>query len=75
MLKAITLPYLAAVLLIGGLAACDIEQTEEGEMPEVDIKENGEVDIKTGKMPEYDVNPSDEGTDADAPKEDKPTNQ
>ncbi len=30
-----------------GLAACDVEQTEEGEMPEVSVEE--------GNMPEYDV--------------------
>jgi hypothetical protein len=31
------------------LAACDIDQTEAGEMPEVD------VDVRGGELPEYDV--------------------
>lgn len=35
------------------LAACDVDQTEEGELPEVDVEE--------GNMPEYDV----EGPDVD----------
>ncbi len=30
-----------------GLAACDVDQTKEGEMPE--------VEVKGGQMPEYDV--------------------
>lgn len=30
-----------------GLAACDVEQTEEGEMPE--------VNVEGGNLPEYDV--------------------
>ena len=30
-----------------GLAACDVEQTEEGDMPE--------VSVEGGNMPEYDV--------------------
>ena len=34
----------AAVFLLG---ACDIDQTEEGEMPEVEVQE--------GELPEYDV--------------------
>ncbi|OYX47830.1 MAG: hypothetical protein B7Y87_00920 [Sphingomonadales bacterium 32-64-22] len=34
-----------------GLAACDVEQTEEGEMPEVDV--NG------GELPEYNVDAAD----------------
>lgn len=40
----------AAVFLLG---ACDIDQTEEGEMPEVQVEE--------GEAPEYDV----EGPDVD----------
>lgn len=34
-----------------GLAACDVEQTEEGELPEVSVEE--------GNMPEYDVDAAD----------------
>ncbi|KPP85840.1 MAG: hypothetical protein ACOCYR_08250 [Erythrobacter sp.] len=34
-----------------GLAACDVEQTEEGEMPEVE----GMPTVEGGNMPEYDV--------------------
>ena len=30
-----------------GLAACDVDQTQEGEMPE--------VEVKGGQLPEYDV--------------------
>ncbi|RIV88135.1 hypothetical protein D2V17_08060 [Aurantiacibacter xanthus] len=36
-----------------GLAACDVEQTKEGDMPEVD------VDVKEGSLPEYDVDTPD----------------
>lgn len=38
---------LMAVLMIASLAACSVEQTEEGELPE--------VTIEGGNMPEYDV--------------------
>lgn len=31
------------------LSACDVEQTEKGEMPEVD------VNVEEGNLPEYDV--------------------
>lgn len=34
-----------------GLAACDVEQTEEGDMPE--------VNVEGGNMPEYDVDTAD----------------
>lgn len=34
-----------------GLAACAVEQTEEGEAPE--------VDVEAGELPEYDVEPAD----------------
>ncbi len=34
-----------------GLAACDVEQTEEGDMPEISVEE--------GNMPEYDVDTAD----------------
>lgn len=31
------------------LAACDVEQTEEGEMPDVDVS------VEEGNLPEYEV--------------------
>lgn len=34
-----------------GLAACDVEKTQEGDMPE--------VDVKGGQMPKYDVDAPD----------------
>jgi len=37
------------------LTACDVEQTEEGEMPDVD------VDATAGQMPEYEVIQTQEG--------------
>lgn len=40
-----------APLFAVGLAACSVEQTEEGEAPE--------VDVEAGEMPEYDVDPAD----------------
>lgn len=39
-------PFLAL-----GLAACTVEQTEEGEAPS--------IDVDAGEMPEYDVQPAD----------------
>lgn len=42
--------FLAPVLAFG-LAACDVDQTEEGEMPEVEVQE--------GQLPEYDVDAAD----------------
>lgn len=46
----------AAVILVG---ACDVDQTEEGEMPEVSVEE--------GELPEYDVDAAEVevGTDED----------
>lgn len=34
-----------------GLAACDVDQTEEGEMPEVEVRD--------GNLPEFDVETAD----------------
>lgn len=34
-----------------GLSACDVEQTEEGEMPD--------LEVQGGNMPEYDVDTAD----------------
>ena len=39
-----------------GLAACDVEQTEEGEMPE--------VSVDGGNLPEYDVDAAEVNVDA-----------
>ncbi len=42
-----------AVLALTGLAlaACDVDQTEEGDMPE--------INVEGGNLPEYDVEPVD----------------
>lgn len=46
------LPALAAAtILTFGLTACDVEQTEEGDMPE--------VQVEGGELPEYDVDTAD----------------
>lgn len=42
--------FFAPALMLG-LAACTVEQTEEGEAPD--------VDIEAGELPEYDVQPAD----------------
>ncbi len=49
MRKFVSATILAAATL--GLSACDVEQTEEGEMPE--------IEAKGGNMPEYDVDTAD----------------
>ncbi len=49
-MKRILIASLIAPLAIG-LAACDVDQTKEGEMPEVEVKE--------GQLPEYDVETAD----------------
>lgn len=41
---------LVAPLFAVGLAACDVDQTEEGELPEVEVQE--------GELPAYDVEPA-----------------
>jgi len=38
----------AAVFLLG---ACDVDQVDEGELPEVDV----DVEVEEGELPEYDV--------------------
>lgn len=40
----------AALMMVMALGACTVEQTEEGEMPE--------VNVEGGNMPEYDVDPA-----------------
>lgn len=42
-------PAMAALFTLG---ACTAEQTEEGEMPDVDVSAEG------GNLPEYDVEPA-----------------
>jgi hypothetical protein len=49
-MKRILIASLFTPLAIG-LAACDVDQTKEGEMPEVEVKE--------GQLPEYDVETAD----------------
>ena len=53
-MKRIIITSLIAPLAIGpmvlGLAACDVDQTKEAELPE--------VEVKGGQMPEYDVEPA-----------------
>ncbi|HUO84813.1 MAG TPA: hypothetical protein VM534_06825 [Thermoanaerobaculia bacterium] len=41
------LRILAVMLLVVGLIGCEVEQTEEGEMPN--------IEVEGGKLPEYDV--------------------
>ena len=40
-----------APLFVFGLAACDVDQTEEGDMPD--------VEVEGGNLPEYDVDAAD----------------
>ena len=53
MKKILTTAVLGTVLL--GLAACDVDQTEEGSLPE--------VEVEGGNLPEYDVEPVDVDVD------------
>ncbi|WP_017664446.1 hypothetical protein [Porphyrobacter sp. AAP82] len=48
-MKRIIITGLIAPLAIG-LVACDVDQTKEAELPE--------VEVKGGQMPEYDVEPA-----------------
>jgi hypothetical protein len=45
------LTLLIAPLFAFGMTACDVDQTEEGEMPEVEVQE--------GELPAYDVDAAD----------------
>ena len=49
MKKIVAMAFVGSALL--GLSACDVDQTEEGSMPE--------VDVEGGNLPEYDVEPAD----------------
>ncbi|HEY0592776.1 MAG TPA: hypothetical protein VGF40_13480 [Thermoanaerobaculia bacterium] len=40
-----------AILMVASLGACRVEKTEEGELPE--------VEVKGGEMPKYDVDTAD----------------
>ena len=42
---------LASGVLVVGLSACDVEQTEEGELPEINVEE--------GNMPDFNVDTAD----------------
>ena len=72
------LTLLIAPLFAVGLAACDVDQTEEGAMPEVDVQEGelpsydvqpAEVEVTedTVTVPDIDVNDPDEPTDPEQP--------
>lgn len=43
--------FLLPLLCFGLLVACDVDQTQEAKLPEVDV----DVDTKAGQMPEFDV--------------------
>lgn len=45
------LSLMVAPLFVVGIAACDVDQTEEGELPD--------VDVEGGQVPEYDVDAAD----------------
>ena len=45
------LSLLIAPFFAFGMAACDVDQTEEGEMPDVEVEE--------GELPAYDVDAAD----------------
>lgn len=44
-----TFTVLTAAMFALSLSACDVDQTEEGSMPDVD------VDVEGGNLPEFDV--------------------
>lgn len=44
-----TVKLLGVGLAVLALGACDVDQTQEGELPDVD------VNVEGGEMPEYDV--------------------
>lgn len=46
-----SLIFALIILFAFGLAACDVEQTEEGSLPD--------VDVEGGNLPEYDVETGD----------------
>lgn len=50
-MKSRILGALLAPAIAFGLAACTVDQTEEGEPPD--------IDVDAGELPEYDVQPAD----------------
>ena len=58
-----TFAVLAATGVILSLAACDVDQTEEGDLPEVE----------GGNLPEYDVEPADVDVTTDTETVEVPT--
>lgn len=49
---------LAGVALVG-LSACEVEQVEEGQMPEVEVEEEGQLPEYDVDMPDVDVGTTD----------------
>ncbi len=45
--------FVMVLMLVIGTTGCRVTQTEEGEMPDVDVK------VEDGNMPEYDVDTAD----------------
>lgn len=83
------LALLMAFLVVTFTTGCRVRQTEEGEMPDVDVQVEGgkvpeydvdaaDVDVKmeekTIKVPDVDVEPPRDG-DQDPPEEEKPPQQ
>lgn len=61
-----------SIALFGGalalsLAACDVDQTEEAELPDVDVSAD------EGNLPEYDVEPADVDVDTGTTEVEVPT--
>lgn len=64
-----TRKWMILTLASAALVACDIDQTEEGALPDVD------VDVEAGALPEYDVDVADVdvGTTLDTVVVERPT--
>jgi hypothetical protein len=45
--------FVMVLMLVIGTTGCRVRQTEEGKMPDVDVK------VEDGKVPEYDVDTAD----------------
>lgn len=52
-MKTKTFSAIFALLMLATLSACEIDKTEEGELPDVDLSVEG------GNLPEYDVDTAD----------------
>lgn len=52
-MKNTALASILALTMLSGLAACRVTQTEEGDLPDV------EVDVEGGNLPKYDVDAPD----------------